>query len=269
MKRKFKQSGISLMEMTVVVSIVALLAVLAMPAIRALIGSSETSGGAKCMISAALSTARGIAAKEQHYAGVRFQKAYNPDDPDNLLNASQYMIFIVHDFDATGLAPGFRAVDNLQPIKLPESIGVMDLNLGSTGQIVVSDDMIDDYWEVRDTTSFSIVFSPSGKLVIHNVRVINRDGAPKWPGLLDNSQDDIFNTQSKVTDPANPVGMFIQDEQADGLQREPSRNRFIIYETEKFRQAHSKGRAWTDYLSRAAVEGMICINPYTGTIINR
>ena len=54
------------MEMTVVVSIVALLAVLAMPAVRALISSFETSGGAKCMISAALSTARGIAAKEQH-----------------------------------------------------------------------------------------------------------------------------------------------------------------------------------------------------------
>ena len=268
MKRKSRQSGISLMEMTVVVSIVALLAVLAMPAVRALIGSFESSGGAKCMISAALSTARGIAAKEQHYAGVRFQRAYNPDDPDNLLNAPQYMIFIVND-PKIG-AYFFRAVDNLQPIKLPESIGVMDLNLGSTGQIVVSDDMINEYWEIRDATTFSIIFSPSGKMIIHEVRIRNKDGAPKWPGFLDNSQDDIFNTQSKVTDPANPVGMFVQDDyEGLGLYKEPSRNRFIIYETEKFRQAHYMGRAWTDYLSRAAVEGMICINPYTGTIINR
>ena len=263
------------MEMTVVVSIVALLAVLAMPAIRALIGSFETSGGAKCMISAALSTARGIAAKEQHYAGIRFQKAYNPDDPDNPLNAPQYMIFIVHDFDATGLAPGFRAVDNLQPIKLPESIGVMDLKLGSTGQIVVSDDMIDDYWEIRDTTTFSIVFSPSGKMIIHKVRVRNRDGYVDGASPSTLSSDDIFN---KIVSVVDGIGMFFQDDYDDslangygnlGLGPEPSRNRFIIYETEKFRQAYSKDRAWTDYLSRAAVEGMVHINPYTGTIIER
>lgn len=261
------------MEMTVVVSIVALLAVLAMPAVRALIGSFESSGGAKCMISAALSTARGIAAKEQHYAGVRFQKAYNPDDPNNPLNAIQYMIFIVQD-TAIG-AYFFRAVDGLQPIKLPESIGVMDLNLSSTGQIVVSDDMIDDYWEIRDATTFSIIFSPSGKLVIHEVRVRNKDGLRDSPSTSTLSSDDIFNKIASVVD---GIGMFFQDDYDGslangygnlGLGPESSRNRFIIYETEKFKQAHYMHRAWTDYLSRAAAEGMICINPYTGTIIKR
>ena len=264
--------GISLMEMTVVVAIVALLAVLAMPAVRALIGSFETSGGAKCMISAALSTARGIAAKEQHYAGVRFQKAYNRDDPDNPLNAPQYMIFIVND-PAIG-AYFFRAVDNLQPIKLPESIGVMDLNLGSTGQIVVSDDMIDNYWEIRDATTFSIIFSPAGKMVIHRVQIRNRDGYVDGSNTYV-SNDDIFNKKKQVD---AEFAMFYQDDYDGslangygnlGLGPEPSRNSFIIYETKKFRQAYSKGRAWTDYLSRAAVEGRICVNPYTGTIINR
>ena len=255
------------MEMTVVVSIVALLAVLAMPAIRALIGSFETSGGAKCMISAALSTARGIAAKEQHYAGVRFQKAYNPDDPNNPLSAPQYMIFIVHDAQmpsSDSPVNGFRAVDNLQPIKLPESIGVMDLRYDPGS----GDGTVDDNVEagnqnvIRDTTSFSIVFSPSGKLIIHDVYVINRDGKK----TSNTCKDDIFNTLFNVT---NGIGSFIQDKEFTGLRQEPSRNRFIIYETEKFRQAYDVRRAWTDYLSRAAVEGMICINPYTGTIINK
>lgn len=277
MKRKSRQSGISLMEMTVVVSIVALLAVLAMPAVRALISSFETSGGAKCMISAALSTARGIAAKEQHYAGVRFQKAYNPDDPDNLLNAPQYMIFIVND-PAIG-AYFFRAVDGLQPIKLPNSIGVMDLryrpDLLSSGDGVINNNSeIINFDLVRDTTTFSIIFSPSGKMVIHEVRIRNKDGFRDSPSTSPSS-DDIFNKIASVVD---GIGMFFQDDYDDslangygnlGLGPEPSRNRFIIYETEKFRQAYSKGRAWTDYLSRAAVEGMICINPYTGTIINR
>ena len=260
------------MEMTVVVSIVALLAVLAMPAIRALIGSFETSGGAKCMISAALSTARGIAAKEQHYAGIRFQKAYNPDDPDNPLNAPQYMIFIVHDAQmpsSDSPVNGFRAVDGLQPIKLPESISVMDLRYDpDSSDDIVDTDVVDNDAEagnqnvIRDTTSFSIVFSPSGKLIIHNVFVINRDGKK----TSNTCKDDIFNTSDNVK---IGIGMFIQDKKAVGLQQERSRNRFIIYETEKFRQAYSKGRAWTDYLSRAAAEGMICINPYTGTIIER
>ena len=286
MKRKFKQPGISLMEMTVVVSIVALLAVLAMPAVRALIGSFETSGGARCMISAALSTARGIAAKEQHYAGVRFQKAYNPDDPNNLLNAPQYMIFIVQD-TAIG-AYFFRAVDGLQPIKLPESIGVMDLirvsrdyNPGNyqtyiTGETRIGNDaMIAGQSDLIDTTAFSIVFSPSGKMVIHKVRVRNKNGFVDSAGNLDISYDDVFNKKARVD---AGLAMFCQDDYFDpdlnsyqdfGLGPESSRNRFIIYETEKFRQAYSKDRAWTDYLSRAAVEGMICINPYTGTIINK
>ena len=276
MKRKSRQSGISLMEMTVVVSIVALLAVLAMPAIRALIGSFETSGGAKCMISAALSTARGIAAKEQHYAGVRFQKAYNPDDPNNPLSAPQYMIFIVQD-TAIG-AYFFRAVDGLQPIKLPESIGVMDLKYDP---VLAIDGVIDSDVEalnkyvVRDTTTFSIIFSPSGKLVIHEVQVRNRDGYVDGSVPSTLSSDDIFN---KIASVVNGIGMFFQDDYDGslangygtlGLGPESSRNRFIIYETEKFRQAYDVRRAWTDYLSRAAVEGMICINPYTGTIINR
>lgn len=264
------------MEMTVVVSIVALLAVLAMPAVRALISSFETSGGAKCMISAALSTARGIAAKEQHYAGVRFQKAYNPDDPDNLLNASQYMIFIVQD-TAIG-AYFFRAVDGLQPIKLPESIGVMDLKYDpvlAIDGVIDSDVEARNEYVLRDTTTFSIIFSPSGKLVIHEVRVRNKDGIGDGSSPSAPSSDDIFNKIASVVD---GIGMFFQDDYDDslangygnlGLGPEPSRNRFIIYETEKFRQAYDKGKAWTDYLSRAAVEGMVHINPYTGTIIER
>jgi len=276
MKRKSRQSGLSLMEMTVVVSIVALLAVLAMPAVRALISSFETSGGAKCMISAALSTARGIAAKEQHYAGVRFQKAYNPDDPDNLLNASQYMIFIVQD-TAIG-AYFFRAVDGLQPIKLPESIGVMDLKYDpvlAIDGVIDSDVEARNEYVLRDTTTFSIIFSPSGKLVIHEVRVRNKDGIGDGSSPSAPSSDDIFNKIASVVD---GIGMFFQDDYDDslangygnlGLGPEPSRNRFIIYETEKFRQAYDKGKAWTDYLSRAAVEGMVHINPYTGTIIER
>jgi len=244
------------MEMTVVIAVMALLAVFGLPAIRALINSFESEGGTKAMISASLASARAIAAKEHHYAGIRFQKAYDPNDPD-LLNAPQYMVFIVHDFGATGLAPGFRAVEGIKPIKLPDSVGVME--------VVNGDGEIDDVpsGEFTDKTTFSIVFSPSGKLLLHDVRVSNRNGKRKGNN---SSKDDIFNTKDNVTDALNPVGMFIQDDYAElGLGEEPSRRSFIIYDKSEFNKV-DEDRRWSDYLRYLEV---IYINPYTGTMIKK
>lgn len=270
MSSKSRQSGITLTEMTVVAAVVALLVAFGLPAVRTFYGSFESGGSVRGLISAGLASARAVAAKEQRYAGIRFQKAYNPDDPEQL-KASQYMIFIVHDPDpppyGTDLANGFRAVEGLKPIKLPDAIGVMD------SALIRENISLDPFWEpsglaeLNDLTTFSIVFSPSGKMVIHDVRAWNRDGAPKWPELLDNSEDDVFNAQSRVTDPVNPVGVFIQDDYpaALGLKEELARNSFIIYDRKEFRQAYEKSQGYSDCLVRLVP---IYINPYTGTIIS-
>jgi len=214
------------------------------------------------MISAALASARAIAASRQHYAGIRFQNRYQEDN-----KGCQYMIFIVQDPEI--LAWGFRAVEGLEPIKLPNSVGVMDLRHRTnysnpkdpTDTPINYDYEIDEPKEVTDTTAFSIIFSPSGKLVIHDVRVRNRDGK-----TTDTSNDDIFNTESNVTDTLNPIGMFIQDDYADlGLGQEPSRKSFIVYDKTRFDEV-DKNRRYSDYLSGLEV---IYINPYTGTMINR
>jgi len=239
------------MEMTVVVAAVALLAVFGLPAIRAFFNSLESKGPTEAMISSALSSARAIAIKERHYAGVRFQKAYDPKGP---LEAPQYMVFIIHDFDKTKLANGFRAVEGLQPIRLPDSVGVMDLRRNEN-EVIDSDEKIKIFEDVNDTTTFSIVFSPSGKLVIHEVQTRNRDGKTN-----DDSKDDIFNVKSNVE---NGIGMFVQDSD-----KEPSRNAFIIYERDKFRAAFENKRPWSDYLKNLASQ-KIYINPYTGTIIEK
>lgn len=266
MKAKSRQSGITLTEMTVVIAVVALLVSLGLPAARMLFNSFESQSGARAMISAAMASARAIAAKEQRYVGVRFQKAYDPTGP---LRAHQYMIFIIFEEPRKmgNLRTGFRAVDGLEPIKLPDSVGIMDFRL-------IKDRInINANWEpggdpeLTDLTSFSIVFSPSGKLVIHDVRVRNRDGRTEGTQTTTISSDDIFNTQSKITDPVAHVGMFIQDDYPPfGLQEESSRNSFIIYEEEKFRQTYKNGRAWSDYLRKLVPE---YINPYTGTMIER
>jgi hypothetical protein len=82
------------------------------------------------------------------------------------------------------------------------------------------------------------------------------------------SRDDVFNTLTKITDPVDPVGRFIQDDYpAMGLSAESSRNSFVIvYEKKKFQQAREMGVGWSDCLKQTAPD-RIYINAYTGTII--
>jgi type II secretory pathway pseudopilin PulG len=272
MRSQRKQFGVTLTEMAVVMGIIALLVGLTIPAVNMLFNSFETESGAKSIISAALASARAIAAKEQRYAGIRFQKRYDPVDP---LNASQYIIFIIQDPTLTGTYGfGFRAVEGIQPIKLPDSIGVMDLfivsnrnrqnpiNPSSQTTITTNAD-IDEDRELLDTTTFSIIFSPAGKLVIHGVCAWNRDGASG--AFSNNSNDDIFNTVFNVV--TNRIAMFYQDDWADpsAFGPESSRNSFIIYETKILKQTDQNLR-WSNYLSRL---NRFYINPYTGTIIEQ
>lgn len=235
MNAKCRNSGITLTEMAVVVGAVAVLTVLGLPAIRAFLHSFESQGATRSMISASLASARATAAKEQRYAGIRFQSKYQPDG-----KGCQYMIFIIHDPEETDDAFGFRAVEGVNPIKLPDNVGVME--------VVDSDEDIDNFVKLTDETTFSVVFSPSGKLVIHDVQVLN---IGVW--------DDIFNTGLKVL---NGLAMFIEDDEAD---QEPSKKGFVIYDKKVFENVDENDR-YEDYLKNAET---IYINPYTGTIINR
>lgn len=276
MKTKSKQSGLTLTEMTVVIATIALLVGLGLPAIRALLNSFESQSGAKTMVSAALASARAIAAKEQRYAGIRFQQD---------LTGNQCMVFIVHDFEKTGLNPGFRAVENIKPVKLPDNVGVMDLmvrtnhgprwtDAAQTLDVPLKVEYLDDAnslnfgpdgknMYITDTSSFSIVFSPSGKLVVRSVRVRNRDGIYQPDNGVTGkvSFDDIFNSPANIE--SNGSGMFIQDDYAEmGLGAEFSRNRLIIYDRLRFDKLNLQGKL--DYLNSLE---LIYINPYTGTMI--
>jgi prepilin-type N-terminal cleavage/methylation domain-containing protein len=271
------KTGFTLTEMVVVIATISLLVAFGLPVMRLIRESLESQTGGKSMISAALSSARAIAAKERHYAGIRFQQ--NSD-------GNQYMIFIIHDFDETGLNPGFRAVESFKPTKLPESLGVMDLwvrtNHGTSStdaQELLDEPLNAAYLDkmnpqnfgpdqnnryITDTSSFSIVFSPSGKLIIRDVRVRNRDGIYQPDNGMTNkvSMDSIFNSPQNIT--TYEVGKFIQDDYAElGLGAESSRNSFVIYDKLRFNKLDAIGRF--NYLSSLEP---VYINPYTGTIIS-
>ncbi len=260
------KKGFSLVEMLVVVGIIAVLVGLTIPAINAL-QKSYDSTGADSMISAALATARTLAISNHNYAGVRFQKAYNKKGP---LEADQYMIFIVYaGHDVTNWDCGFIAKEGYKPIKLPANIGVMDKMVRTShtttskhcDQVsensLVAANLTDDV-NITDTSAFSIVFSPAGKLVIYVVRCRDNDYTAA------NIKDDVFNTQNNVE--LSQIGMFIEDDcDTIGLGVENSRTKFVIYDRDKFKTMTTATQRG-DYIS--GLKPMY-INPYTGQIIEK
>jgi Tfp pilus assembly protein FimT len=147
---KKKQSGISLTEILVVVGIIAVLMGVSIPAAKQLAGSFETGTGVRQLINAALSNARAIAVREQTYAGVRFQQD---------AEGHTYMIFIVHDKAATGLANGFRAVMGRKPMQLPENVSVTATVVDLTNNITGSHDFFsfeEDAVDWSSVQSFTI-----------------------------------------------------------------------------------------------------------------
>jgi type II secretory pathway pseudopilin PulG len=277
-RRANRTIGLTLIEMMVVVGIVALMVGFGTPAMRALVNSFQSEGGAVSMVNAALGSARAMAVSRQRYVGVRFQKLCTSPDAANplkgLMDAPQYMIFIVHEEAKNngGLASGFRAMEGLEPIKLPGTTGIMELTW------IANDAGIDEPAELSDATTFSIVFSPAGKLIVHDVRVRNQNGVFRPDNRVGKtSRDDVFNSPENICNLRQ--GMFLQDDyskrknpaQSDaleyGLGEEPSRTSLVIYEPSKLRMAYEKKTAWTDYLSTSAVKTFY-VSPYTGDLIS-
>ena len=264
MARREIKTGFTLTEILVVVVIMSLLIGIALPTAKEIMNSLNSSAGVKNVIGAALANTRAMAMSRGKYVGLRFQED---------LKGNHYIIFIVHDTDVGPGIPGglgCRAITGRKPIRLPVNVGLMDLrvkdytdaNPFTTEEPVevpndndASDLRIDDAKELLDTNTFSMLFSPSGKLVQHVLKVAHSDSVG----------GDIFNTQLNV---GNGIGMFFEDENYNhlpGLQVEQSRISFFIYDKKKFERIDSLHR-WTDYLQYLAE---VYVNPYTGEIVHR
>jgi hypothetical protein len=292
--RTHKTLGLTLIEMTLVIGTMVLLVGLAVPAVRSLTHSFQSEGAVKSMIDAALSSARAMAMTRQRYVGVRFQKLCTSDDPANplkgILDAPQYMIFIVAGEPnlippqgPPGLSPalGFRALEGLDPIRLPSTVGVMDAR--SLGSPVIG---AQRYEYLADATTFCILFAPSGRLVAKNVRVRNREGVyqPRNDsGSTSVSHDDVFNSPVNIC--LYHEGTFIQDDYSSnknwltskdaeefGLGEEPSLTGFAIYDTVMLRELYQPGTrppVRIEYLRRLNRGGdkFVHVSSYTGHLV--
>ena len=177
MRKHGRQSGLTLTELVVAVAIAAVLLALAVPAVKRLTASLQGTAGTQGLINAALSNARAIAVREQKYAGVRFQ----------WVGDRTYLVFVINDEVKTGRVNGFRAVDGRKAIGLPENTGV------------------------GPGYPFSIVFSPSGKLVTHRVRFVGK--LPIMGGMDWDDGDDLISVNSfwvyDTKDDTNIKGMMV------------------------------------------------------------
>jgi len=277
------QHGVTLIEMLVVLTIMTIMIGIGLPAFKSIRDSFESGDTARAMISSALASARAMAAQKQQYVGVRFQED---------LDGYQYMIFVEHDYGDTELRSGMQALTGIKPIRLPESVRVMDLRVRTdhgtepnsplslddepltAAQLDDTSESLADYGEgtqrlqgklkrnkyLVDASTFTIVFSKSSGLVVHGVRVRNRQGKYQ-PETRGESSDAVFNSPINIID--HDTGRFIQDDYAAlGLGAENSRNALVICDKQVFDELKT-GMERYAYLAGLP---RLLINRYTGTI---
>lgn len=255
--------AMTLTELLVVISVMAIMLAAAVPVARKLAESLGESTGAKSIIAAAMSNARAIAIRDQKYAGVRFQQDST---------GRQHVILIIHDPNAVRIngypvANGFRAIPGKKPMAMPDDVKVLSCRVQKLYDDLKTDDrdLADDPASANlclttdpgrnDAATFSIIFNPSGKFVVHLVHVYNA-------GV----NDTVFNSKIKVN---AGNAKFRQDEleafEQNGFQEENSVPGFKIYSKKEFDKVAASLR-WTNYLYKLDKE---FINPYTGEMIKK
>ena len=169
----------TLVELIVTISIIALLAATALPTISGLFNAGADKQ-AYNIIAAQITAARALAIVEGTYAGVHVQIA----DRDELENIC-YAAVVIYD-DSTSVN-AFVLADGFTPQRIPGNIAFGELR----SPFVVGENYDDQFLgdgvafndNLRDFTTFTIVFSPAGE-VVNNV---NGD-----PVSFGNNNTDLF-----------------------------------------------------------------------------
>ena len=255
-----KQSAFTLIEMLVVAAIIGLLVAIAVPSVSGILRSNKWSASHN-LIRTAFARAKAHASKNQTYAGVRFQQN---------AEGRQYLAIIEHD-PISGSANRYVAVVNTKATPMPTGIGVISADVtalddGTTGLGNAANKYLDDSDDYLDclkaATTFSVIFSPTGQLVVRSVEVQNDD------------KTNIFGTLNKTS--ISPTALSAKllvydiDGSAPWCAEEPTTIGLYIYDQAALADVDEENR-YTDFIknhvSSDAVDYLL-INTYTGTIIH-
>ena len=152
-----KNEALSLIEMTVVVAIIALLAVAGIPAIKALYKSFETGLCSKALINSTLSCAKATAQKERNYAGVLFEQKDNVQLALPIIQEPNNRHRIDLNLDENTIL--FNNEKGRQPVNLGEVSAIAPVySDNNTKNILIGKPAV-------------VLFSPAGKLVIKDVAI--------------------------------------------------------------------------------------------------
>jgi type II secretory pathway pseudopilin PulG len=246
----------TLIEITVVVAIIAMLVGFGLPAVRALINSVQSESVVRTMVQGVLDTARNLAMANQAYVGVRFQKVYDPTLPVDGQSTDQYMILVTNDEEKTGYALGYRAIEGHKPIRLPSQYYLTDLmttpSSGAVGIDIASDSDVNE----PDMTTFTVLFSATGQSVIREVRARNAG-----------DNDRVFNTKTGVVALNPSFPFFLLDDDKQGRYAEKSRDRLYILDRVRLTKSQEAGTPWSAYLESDVLPHPIYVSPYNGQLI--
>ena len=246
MREHGRHFGFTLVEMLVVMALMAAVLALVLPAYSLIIEGAKQSQMDNA-IKAALGAARTHAIKTQKYAGVRFQF-----DRDGWRKGRQYAVLIEKGTDLSNTYQ-FVAVPNIRPLTMPKGMGV----------IVESGVNFDTDDEILDGTTFSILFSPRGKLSVLTVQMYRRD-----------DNDTIFGNQAAVQsnpEPGEPPAPLLyydnnswdQTDSVSWAEYEPSMLGLYVFDVATI-GGMKPGERYDRYVSKLAP---VLINRYTGSII--